>query len=65
MKFTFTTVTSTGERLYPMKFSTSPMDGPIEEWTTDITKAITWIAPEKCEIIMSFYGEVEIVKMED
>lgn len=63
MKYTFTTTTTTGEKLYPMTFSEYPIDEPIGKWTMNRRKCIRWDTQDQCETIMSYYGGTELVKI--
>ena len=62
-KYTFYSIGMDRVPYFPAKMG--DMSGPVAEWTTDITKAITWKDPECLDIIMNEYYEVYLVSIQE
>lgn len=63
-KYTFCTLGLDGFLYYPKKFG-DQTTGWIADWTTDISKAITWKKPEDFDCIMAEYADTKVVEFSE
>ena len=61
-RYTFSTIGYDGTLYYPSKIGDQTV-GWIADWTTDITKAITWDKPEDFDCLMAEYADTAVVEI--